>query len=87
MEHKAAWGLSTSDGHLERVESQLLRHALVHAPAHHFARVGVEDNRQVKPALGSPDVRDVTQPDFVVDRTNNRPNGRVGTAEPEGGYL
>src|SRR6202451_285748 len=44
------------------VAHERCRHALGQAPANNLARVKVQDDRQVHPALARPDVRDVADP-------------------------
>lgn len=65
MVEQAQLWLAQTQGHLERVEHQLLLKAFGHRPTHHPAREQIEDHRQVEPALPGPDIGDVCYPGLV----------------------
>ena len=51
--------------HDEGVHNQFLRKRWTHGPTDHSARVEIDDDDQVQPALPRPDVRDVGDPDAI----------------------
>jgi len=48
---------SRGDRHAQCIEDELPGNALIHRPAHHPAGEHVEDDREVKPALGGRNIR------------------------------
>ena len=51
--------------HPQRITNQLGLHTGAHTPADHFSRIEVDNNRQVQPALLSPEVGDITDINLV----------------------
>ncbi len=56
---------TTEVRHRERVQNQVGLHAILHRPANHGTIEQVDDDRQVEPALGRRQVRDVGCPGLV----------------------
>lgn len=59
MNNQTGTGPPLPNSHPQSITYQLGLHPGTHTPADHFARVQVDDNRQVQPALLSPDIGDV----------------------------
>ena len=61
QQHLRLW-LSTGNGHFQRSVYQGLMHAVVHRPTDDGARIGIEHDGQIQPALGCPRVGHVRDP-------------------------
>ena len=57
--------LPTDHGHGQRITDQGLCHPSVHGPAHDGAGLQIHDDREIEPALVSPDRADITDP-FLI---------------------
>ncbi|SAK98745.1 hypothetical protein AWB75_07208 [Caballeronia catudaia] len=65
MDDQARFRLAAKPRHTQRVRHQLRAHVRLHRPAHHLTAKQVEDDRQVQPAVVSPEVRDVRSPGLI----------------------
>ena len=52
-------------GVLQSLEHPLMAQRLIQRPPHYFARIQIEENRQIQPALSRPYVGDITNPGLV----------------------
>lgn len=57
--------ISFPDGHLQRVCYQFKRHSLFHRPINDLARIEVDKDTKIDPALSGPKIRHVADPRFV----------------------
>jgi hypothetical protein len=70
---------SRGDRHAQCIEGELLGDALIHRPAHHPAGEHVEDDREVKPALGGRNIRNVRKPHTIRRRRREPPAEEIGS--------
>jgi len=63
--HETGFGLSAFDGSLQRPNGEPYRQCTIQRPAHHFARVSIEDHRQVDKFRLQPNLGDVRYPQLV----------------------
>jgi len=61
MNQPAPWGAAV-DGHVERVDDELVAEVVGHRPADDAAAVAIDDRREIQPALPGADVGDVGGP-------------------------
>lgn len=65
MENAAFGGIAQAHGHLQRPDCPGFLHPVADRPTNHSAAEQIDDEIQVKPALGGPDISDVASP-FLV---------------------
>ena len=65
MDNGALGEAPSEQCHRQCIDHQLLRHALVHRPAHNRARVQIHDHSQIQLAFIGPLIRDVADPLLV----------------------
>jgi hypothetical protein len=63
--HQARGGIALGDGHVEGVQDELGAQMVGHRPADDPPREGVQDHRQVQPALTGALLGDVGHPQLV----------------------
>lgn len=68
MEKLSRW-LTMEHGHLPGFLYQVDLHPILHSPAHHPARVQIQEGGQVQPALSCIDVGNITNPFLVYPRS------------------
>src|SRR4029079_17533267 len=78
VEEESGGGLPKADGGVQGFADERGLHALAQAPADHFAREQVDDDRQVHPALPGPQVRDVARPRRIRAVHDELPLEQVG---------
>ena len=64
----ARWRLAQVDGHLQRPDREVAFHPVADGPTDHAPGIKIDDHGEVKPALTSPDIADITGPFLVVSR-------------------
>ena len=62
---KACFGTAMNEGHPQRIENQIGLERSGHRPADDPSRKQVHHDRQIKPALGRGDIRDIGRPLLV----------------------
>jgi hypothetical protein len=70
--------LPLGDRHVEGVQDQFGAQVLGHRPAHHPAGVGVQDDRQVQPALAGALLGDVGRPEPIRRWWGEVPLDQIG---------
>ena len=68
---------------VQRLDRQARLEMIGERPADHFAREGVEDDRQIDEVLGQPDIGDVGDPD-LIEAARSKPARQVWRNGPTG---